>query len=75
MEAALFKESSVTLPRHSGSELTGKLINAIEFRQLLISHRRLVRADQRSHRLKGLHDLDTGEVFLIDERRLLEASH
>ena len=74
MDAAVFKESPVTFPRHTECDLAGKLVNAHEFRQLLVSHRRLVRADQRGRRLQGLHDLDTGEVFLTDERRLLEAS-
>jgi len=39
---------------------------------LLVSHRRMVRVDRRAERLRGLQDLDTGEVFLIEERRLLE---
>jgi hypothetical protein len=50
-------------------------VNAKEFRRLLVSHRRMVRVDQRGHRLRGLQDLDTGEVFLTDERRLLEPSN
>jgi hypothetical protein len=48
-------------------------VGAAEFRSLLVSHRRMIRVDRREDRLKGLQDLDTGEVFLIDERRLLEA--
>lgn len=51
----------------------GRMINAVEFRKLLVSHRRMVRADRRPDRLRGLQDLDTGELFLTDERRLLEA--
>ena len=50
-----------------------RLIPAAEFRRLLVSHRRMVRADRRDERLRGLQDLDTGEVFLTDERRLVEA--
>jgi len=34
----------------------------------------MVRVDQQGERLRGLQDLDTGEVFLTDERRLLETS-
>ncbi len=49
-----------------------RLIPPAEFRKLLISHRRMVRADRQTERLRGLQDLDTGEVFLTDERRLLE---
>jgi hypothetical protein len=49
------------------------MIPAAEFRRLLVSHRRMVRADRRDERLRGLQDLDTGEVFLTDERRLVEA--
>jgi hypothetical protein len=33
----------------------------------------MVRVDRRGERLRGLQDLDTGEVFLIDERQLLDA--
>lgn len=46
------------------------LIDAAEYRKLAVSHRRLVRADEASAHLRGLRDLDTGEVFLIDEKRL-----
>jgi len=53
--------------------MPSRLIPAAEFRQLLVSHRRMVRADRRDERLRGLRDLDTGEVFLTDERRLIEA--
>jgi hypothetical protein len=52
---------------------SGRVVPAAEFRRLLVSHRRMVRVDRRDQRLRGLQDLDTGEVFLTDERRLLEA--
>jgi hypothetical protein len=32
----------------------------------------MVRADRRADRLRGLQDVETGELFLTDERRLLE---
>ena len=48
-------------------------ISAAEFRVLLVSHRRMVRFDLRGEQLKGLRDLDTGEIFVTDERRLLHA--
>lgn len=51
----------------------GRLVDAAEFRRLLVSHRRMVRADRRDEHLRGLQDIETGEVFLIDERRLLDA--
>jgi hypothetical protein len=51
----------------------GRRIGAAEFRKLLVSHRRMVRIDRRAEQLRGLQDLDTGEVFLIDERQLLDA--
>lgn len=49
----------------------GRLVGAAEFRALMVSHRRMERADRRDQFLRGLRDLDTGELFLIDERRLL----
>jgi hypothetical protein len=49
-----------------------RVVDAAEFRQLLVSHRRMVRVDRRHERLRGLQDLDTGETFLVDERHLLE---
>lgn len=51
----------------------GQLVDADEFRRLLVSHRRLIRADRRDQRLRGLQDLDTGELFLIDELRLQQS--
>jgi hypothetical protein len=32
----------------------------------------MIRVDQKTDRLRGLRDLDTGELFLTDERRLVE---
>jgi hypothetical protein len=52
---------------------TQRRVTPTEFRRLLVSHRRMVRIDRRDERLRGLQDLDTGEVFLIDERQLLDA--
>ena len=75
MDAAIFQGLPAILPGQGMSEITGQLVNAKEFRRLLVSHRRMVRVDQRGQRLRGLQDLDTGEVFLTDERRLLEPSH
>ena len=49
------------------------LVSAAEFRVLLVSHRKMVRFDVRSERLRGLRDMETGEIFLTDERRLIHA--
>jgi hypothetical protein len=54
-------------------ELPGRLINATEFQQLMVSHRRMERVPCPQLKMRGLRDLDTGEVFLTDERRLLLA--
>ena len=51
----------------------GRRVGPAEFRKLLVSHRRMIRIDRRDERLRGLQDVDTGEVFLIDERQLLDA--
>jgi hypothetical protein len=50
-----------------------RVVSAAEFRELLISHRKLVRDDRRAEKLRGLIDLDTGELFVTDEHRLLDA--
>ena len=71
--------ATLTFARRTGSRTSmldlngGQLVDSAEFRRLLVSHRRMVRVDRRAERLRGLQDLDTGEVFLIDEHRLLEA--
>ena len=39
----------------------------------MVSHRRMVREDKGESLVRGLRDLDTGEIFLIDERRLFDA--
>jgi len=72
MDAALLQDLRGSRPRNALSDASSQLIPAAEFRKLLISHRRMVRVDRREVLLRGLQDLDTGEVFLTDERRLLE---
>jgi hypothetical protein len=54
-------------------ELPGRLVNATEFEKLMVSHRRMERVSCPELKMRGLRDLDTGEVFLTDERRLLLA--
>jgi hypothetical protein len=74
MDAATLQDSqSVRLDASLSGLAGGRLIGAAQFRNLLVSHRRMVRADRRQEQLRGLQDLDTGEIFLTDERRLLEA--
>jgi len=70
MDAALLPGiDSQTLLADMASE---RVVSAGEFRRLLVSHRRMIRVDRREERLRGLQDVDTGEVFLTDERRLVE---
>jgi len=70
MDAAVLQDSHGY--RMGVISLAGQIVSPAEFRNLLVSHRRMVRVDRRPDRLRGLQDLDTGEVFLTDERRLLE---
>jgi len=72
MDAATLQET-LSRPTIAMQNLArGQVINAAEFRQLLVSHRRMIRVDRRADKLRGLQDLDTGEVFLTDERRLFD---
>lgn len=54
--------------------MPGRLVTAAEFQELLVSNRRMERCSSSQIRLRGLRDLDTGEVFLTDERRLFESA-
>lgn len=47
-------------------------VDAAEFQRLMVSSRRMERADKLAPRMRGLRDLDSGELFLTDERWLLE---
>jgi len=73
MSPATFSEGTFGQPDLMLAPAKRRLVNAVEFRNLLVSHRRMVRFDVRSERLRGLRDLDTGEIFVTDERRLLHA--
>ena len=70
MDAARFPVAPIAAPPTASSLKASRIVDAAHFRQLLVSHRRMVRADRRGEALRGLQDLDTGEVFLTDERRL-----
>jgi len=49
----------------------GKRVDVTEFRQLAVSHRRMIRVDDHQAGLRGLRDLDTGETFYTDAHRLM----
>jgi hypothetical protein len=73
MDAATVQHGPLSRSASAMSDLANsRIINAAEFRDLLVSHRRMVRLDRRAEKLRGLQDLDTGEVFFTDERRLFE---
>ena len=72
MDAAIFHDTPFSVPGVVLPEVASRVISAAEFRKLLVSHRRMIRLDRRNEKLRGLRDLDTGEVFLTDERRLIE---
>jgi hypothetical protein len=48
-----------------------KRVDVAEFRQLAVSHRRMIRVDDHRAGLRGLRDLDTGETFYADAHRLM----
>jgi hypothetical protein len=77
MNTARFDDAELKPSRNleaSGARVGNeRFVNAREFRALMVSHRRMVRENKTQERVRGLRDLDTGEVFLIDERRLYEA--
>jgi hypothetical protein len=57
-----------TAPRN---EVGGGIVSPLEFLKLLVSHRRMVRIDRRAELLRGLQDLDSGEVFYTHEVSLI----
>jgi hypothetical protein len=74
MDALLGPETSLSRSEPPMSVMAdGRMVSPLEFERLLVSHRRMVRVDRRADKLRGLQDLDTGELFFTDERRLLRA--
>ncbi len=77
MNAAFFDDTEVaaacgvTAGGTSDEVRPGKHIGVAEFRQLAVSHRRMVRVDKPNAGLKGLQDVETGETFFTDAHRLL----
>lgn len=76
MNAAYFDDTEVaaacgvTAHSASGEICSSKHVGVAEFRELAVSHRRMVRVDQPNSGLKGLRDVDTGETFFTDAHRL-----
>jgi hypothetical protein len=70
----LNRASKVHIPRAVSSLQTEyeKRVTATQFVTLLVSRRRLVRVDQSGLGLRGLRDVETGETFEVEERKLLE---
>jgi hypothetical protein len=60
-------------PEPSVISQDARFVDAAEFRRLMVSTRRMERADKLAPKMRGLRDLETGELFLIDERRLLDS--
>lgn len=54
------------------TEINTHYVDAAEFRRLIVSTRRMERADKFAPKMRGLRDLETGELFLTDERWLIE---
>jgi hypothetical protein len=50
-----------------------RYIDPAEFRTLMVSHRRMERVSDIRPGFRALRDLDSGELFLVDERRLVES--
>ena len=73
MRTTLLDRSDARGTTKMATETPGRMVDAAHYRDLLISHRRMERLIYPEHRLRGLRDLETGEVFLIDERRLFDA--
>jgi hypothetical protein len=48
----------------------GQYVSPAEFRSLATSHRSMVREDDSRTGMRGLRDLATGELFVIEERIL-----
>ena len=77
MNAAFYDDTEVAAacgvigPATSEQIRAGKHIGVAEFRQLAVSHRRMVRVDRHDAGLKGLQDVETGETFYTDAHRLM----
>jgi hypothetical protein len=66
------REAKVEVRTPLETALEASYVDAAEFGRLIVSSRRMERADKLAPRMRGLRDLDTGELFLTEERWLLE---
>jgi hypothetical protein len=66
------RTSVAELISHDNSALPAHYVDAAEFRRLIVSNRRMERADKSVPKMRGLRDLETGELFLTDERWLID---
>ncbi len=48
-------------------------VDPAEFCRLLVSHRKLVRANEQAADVQGILDLETGQRFLIERERLFRS--
>lgn len=71
MSTAFFDDTEVAAACGVTGSPLGKQVDVAEFRQLAVSHRRMVRVDNPVAGLRGLRDVDTGETFYTDAHRLL----
>jgi hypothetical protein len=69
------REVQAAIKNTLDSALEACYVDAAEFRKLIVSSRRMERADRLAPRMRGLRDLDTGELFLTDERWLLDCAN
>lgn len=66
------REIKATVKTPLETALEACYVDAAEFQRLIVSCRRMERADKLAPRMRGLRDLDTGELFLTEERWLME---
>ena len=70
MNTAFFDDTEVAAPRGIAKQLEAnghgveRHVTGAEFRQLAVSHRHMIRVDMPGAGLRGLRDLQTGEIFL-----------
>lgn len=68
------KNSLLCRPRCEAAQLPGRIVSAEEFRQLLVSHRKMERVYKKHYKFLGLKDLTTGEIYWTDPRWLVGPS-
>ncbi|WP_254509682.1 hypothetical protein [Anatilimnocola floriformis] len=72
MPSTLEPKNSFVNSNLSTPEIATHYVDAAEFRRLIVSNRRMERADNFAPKMRGLRDLKTGELFLTDERWLID---